>query len=337
MELLDHYLKTVETYLPKAQRADIIRELSDNIRSQMEDRKAELGRPLSEAEQEAILKQVGNPLLVAGRYQKDQRTLTFGRQLIGPALFPLYAKILTINLTVTVVICFVAVFILAYLGKSATQFVNAPAIVFQLFIQFSIVTAIFTAAETSLARNAKNWDPQKPSSLLPVPKEVESRLASLLELVITSVFFFWWLSVLNYVPGVLSSIGNQLTIGPGIYMLYSPILLLSLAHIGLAVFKLVRPRRTPATSLARPALTGTFVAVLCISLVAGHWVVLGEAAGQASQLGGVVEEINQWTRIGLIIGAAVGAIQLFLEVRRVISRRPGSMRPNGNALVSSSL
>ena len=89
MELLDRYLKTVGTYLPKSQRADILRELSENIRSQIEDRETELGRPLNEAEQEALLKQVGNPLVVAGRFQKDQRTVAFGRQLIGPALFPL--------------------------------------------------------------------------------------------------------------------------------------------------------------------------------------------------------------------------------------------------------
>ncbi len=325
MELLDRYLKTAGSYLPKAQRADIIRELSDNIRSQMEDSEAELGRPLSEAEQEAILKRVGNPLIVAGSYQKDQRTVSFGRQLIGPALFPLYAKVLGINLSVTVVICFAAVFILAHLGKPVSATINAPAIVFQLFLQFSIVTAIFTAADASLTRNANRWNPQKPSFALTVPKEVESRFAAFVELVVSLVFFFWWLTVPRIVPGVLSSIGSPLEVGSGLYMLYAPILLLTLAGIALAAFKLVRPRRTAATDFARAALTGMFVAVLCISLLTGHWILIGGAAGQAAHLTDVVEKINQWIRFGLIAGAGVAALQLFLEIRRVTSRRNSTL------------
>lgn len=336
MELLDRYLKNVGSYLPKAQRADIIQELSDNIRSQMEDREAELGRPLSDAEQEAILKRVGNPLIVAGRYQKDQRTVSFGRQLIGPALFPLYAKVLAINLSVTVVICLAAVFILAHLGKPISATINAPAIVFQLFLQFSIVTAIFTAAETSLTRNANRWDPQKPSFALTVPKDVESRFASFIELVVSLVFFFWWLTVPGVLPGVLASIGSRLEVGPGLYMLYAPILLLTGAGIALAGFKLVRPRRTAATNLARPALTGMFVAVLFISLIAGHWIVIGDSAGQAVQLISAVEKINEWIRFGLIVGAGVAALQLFLEIRRVTNRRESTL-PGLNTILSNSL
>ena len=49
MELLDRYLQTIRSYLPAEQKDDIIHELSENIRSQMEDKEAELGRPLTEA------------------------------------------------------------------------------------------------------------------------------------------------------------------------------------------------------------------------------------------------------------------------------------------------
>ena len=49
MELVDRYLKTVGTLLPKEQKDDILRELSENIRSEMEDKEMELGRPLTEA------------------------------------------------------------------------------------------------------------------------------------------------------------------------------------------------------------------------------------------------------------------------------------------------
>ena len=56
MELLDHYLKSVRSCLPAAQRDDIVSELSENIHSQIEDKEAELGRPLNEADVQAILK-----------------------------------------------------------------------------------------------------------------------------------------------------------------------------------------------------------------------------------------------------------------------------------------
>ena len=101
MELLDQYLKTIKPFLPKGQQDDIIRELSENLLSQMEDREAELGRPLTQAEQEAILQQHGNPMVVAGRYQQQKRSVAFGRQLIGPLLFPLYLRILCLNLGLT--------------------------------------------------------------------------------------------------------------------------------------------------------------------------------------------------------------------------------------------
>ena len=101
MELLEQYLKTVRANLPKSQQDDIIRELSENIRAQMEDREASLGRPLTQAEQEAILKAHGHPMAVASRFRGEQRSFTFGRQWIGPELFPIYSKILMINAVVT--------------------------------------------------------------------------------------------------------------------------------------------------------------------------------------------------------------------------------------------
>jgi hypothetical protein len=87
MELLDQYLRSVRSCLPAAQRDDIVSELSENIRAQIEDKEGELGRPLNEGELEAILKQHGHPLVVASRYRQDQSSVAFGRQIIGPVLF----------------------------------------------------------------------------------------------------------------------------------------------------------------------------------------------------------------------------------------------------------
>src|SRR5258708_39698431 len=83
MELLDRYLQAVRFWLPKAQQEDIIAELSSDLRSQIDDREMELGRPLEDAELEVILRRCGSPILVASRYRPQT-------QLIGPALFPIY-------------------------------------------------------------------------------------------------------------------------------------------------------------------------------------------------------------------------------------------------------
>src|SRR5271154_5747200 len=87
MELLDRYLESVRKYLPWQRQDDIIAELRANLESQLEDKEAELGRPLTTAEAEAWLKQIGPPIQVAARYQPQQ-------YLIGPSLFPIYLYVL---------------------------------------------------------------------------------------------------------------------------------------------------------------------------------------------------------------------------------------------------
>ena len=124
MELLDHYLKSVRSCLPAAQRDDIVSELSENIHSQIEDKEAELGRPLNEADVQAILKQLGHPLLVASRYRHDQRSVSFGRQWIGPVLFPFYIKVLSFNLGLTGVVILIVLTALFASGHSILSLIH---------------------------------------------------------------------------------------------------------------------------------------------------------------------------------------------------------------------
>ena len=46
LTLVERYLKEAKFWLPQAQRADILAELSEGIRSQIEERETELGRTL---------------------------------------------------------------------------------------------------------------------------------------------------------------------------------------------------------------------------------------------------------------------------------------------------
>lgn len=87
MELVDRYLHAVKFWLPRKQKDDIIAELSEDLRSQIEDQEAELGHKLTDAEVEPILKRCGSPMAVAGHYLPQ-------RYLIGPALFPIYSMVI---------------------------------------------------------------------------------------------------------------------------------------------------------------------------------------------------------------------------------------------------
>ena len=65
MELLDRYLQAVKRHLPWERQDDIIAELRANLEAQLEDKEAELGRPLTKEEAEQWLKQMGAPIQVA--------------------------------------------------------------------------------------------------------------------------------------------------------------------------------------------------------------------------------------------------------------------------------
>jgi len=82
MTLVDEYLRAVAHLLPKDQRDDIIAELQDTLLSQIEGREAELGRPLTDDEVEALLRELGHPLVVAARYRPGPQYV------VGPTLYP---------------------------------------------------------------------------------------------------------------------------------------------------------------------------------------------------------------------------------------------------------
>ncbi|MDQ8028926.1 MAG: hypothetical protein REJ23_09365 [Brevundimonas sp.] len=82
MDLIDRYLNAVAAQLPQDQRADIVAELREMILSRFEEKEEALGRPLTEAEQEEILRDIGHPLVVAARYGSGPQ------HVVGPELYP---------------------------------------------------------------------------------------------------------------------------------------------------------------------------------------------------------------------------------------------------------
>jgi hypothetical protein len=82
MDLIEDYLRAVAALLPKAQRDDIVAELRDTILTRQEEREAALGRPLTPDEIEAVLREIGHPLVVAARYGEGPQ------HVVGPMLYP---------------------------------------------------------------------------------------------------------------------------------------------------------------------------------------------------------------------------------------------------------
>ena len=80
---------------------------------------------------------------VAASYRREQHSLALGWQLVGPVLFPVYARVLAINVGLTVLVSLTLAMTLK--GYSAAN--AATAVLWQALLQFAIVRFIFALAE----------------------------------------------------------------------------------------------------------------------------------------------------------------------------------------------
>jgi len=339
MEILEQYLKTIKTLLPKEHQDDIIQELSENLGAQMEDREADLGRPLTEDEQEAMIQQHGNPLVVAGRYQRQNRSVAFGRQLIGPVLFPLYIKILCLNLGLTAAVIFA-------IGLGAGRGLEFRTFLVHALIQFAIVTVVFSTAEKYLQRSKDRWDPKDfgiktNGTPGPVPwlvafsKSVTrkdpskvSRSQSVALIISNVVFALWWVPIAsNLLERTMVTGDTSLKLGPGCRVTYLPILLLAIAGIIVPAVNLFRPKWTWLRAAWRTVSSAVFVTILGFSLKAGNWVVLAGNATGLEQIQRQVERINHGFGIGMTVAAIISVMIFLIELWKLLRLRGGQSMP----------
>ena len=103
MDLVNEYLRAVAALLPKAQRDDIIAELRDTILTRIEEREGDLGRPLTDDEIEAVLREVGHPVVIAARYAEGPQ------HVVGPTLYPYWLFVVKAAIALQVVVAAVVV------------------------------------------------------------------------------------------------------------------------------------------------------------------------------------------------------------------------------------
>jgi len=235
MRLLTVYLDAVGNYLHVRGRRDILRELEENLQSRIEDKEEELGRPLTEREQQALLLAHGTPLEVAARYGGHQGTLTFGRQLIGPEFFPMYRMVLVANWIISAMIH-------GGLALSRVQVEEPKAFFLTVVIQFAVITAIFCVVDL-LQRRSGGVPPAlgdnhqfPPTYLRDVPRW-QSLNGFLAWLVLTA----WWALIPSYPMLLIGTAANFIQFSPAWGRFYWPILLLLVAGLVQRATNFFRP------------------------------------------------------------------------------------------------
>jgi hypothetical protein len=320
MQLLERYLQEVKRYLPAGERDDILRELSANILSEMDDREMSLGRPLAEDEQIAILRQKGSPVVVASRYRHDQQAFTFGRIIIGPALFPLYIKILILNLSITVVVAsVVAIAISAHVGLSA---LFLPAL-----LQFAAVTTIFGVLEQS-QKKFHIFDQWNPRALPRVRDPLKiSRASSFSGILSGLIFALCWL----HVPGATYAVA-YLFLGPLVryfapesasplvfaaswQIFYLPILVLVLVSVAQHGLNFAFPRWTRNRLIVGASLSGLGLTVALLLFRAGDLLNLNPEITSSTQFAGLATIINQSVHYSMLLAAVMTTFSIAKQVR----------------------
>jgi hypothetical protein len=325
MDLLERYLQAAKPFLPRAQQDDILRELEENLRAQIDDREEELGRSLNADEQADILRRHGHPMLVAGRYCSRQ-------QLIGPVFFPVYLLALKMGLAISLLVSVVLATIAAIVegtadGNPIAHLVRAlreyPGRALLVFAWTTLGFATLDLVQSRMKLTAR-WDPRTLPALL-VPDISVSRTGALSELLLMAAALVWILLVRAW-PGLLLGPGTRVLELADVWsILYVPIVALMAGSLILAIVNVIRPYWTPARSWGRIVLQGGALLIVLVLLRENVWVVAKPGAALPDgQLDGIVSLVNTCFEIGFAIGAVVLAIQMGWEMYRMRSRKKAS-------------
>ena len=206
MDLIERYVNEVSRRLPRGKRQEVRRELRSAVLDEAEG--SEGGMP-SEDRVIAVLRKLGPPEQIAASYQPDSQYL------IGPALYPLFKKVLLIATTVLISLLVMAVALNALI-RPAADFVLSR-LVFDLlgglfdsvWVVFAVIVAIFAGLQrldVEPTRGVKAWDPRT----LPKVREVDlvGRGEAAVHIVAGAVFLTF-LQVFRDRIGIVSMPGEE--------------------------------------------------------------------------------------------------------------------------------
>jgi len=340
MELLERYLQAVRTYLPMSQQEDILKELRENLRGEIEDRESALGRALNEGELAEILKKHGHPLLVATRYRQS-------RQLIGATLFPFYWLVMKIILAIVGVGYAVSVLVLIAQGRPFFEVLGALLnYVGAVLPTFGIVTIIFAVLDIGnskfrlLERATKvtneNFDPRtlpmlRPASDFPDGKPI-SRFKTAFELFFSAAFLLWWVRV-NPIRKlalfvVLGPVGLSdkipFQLGPVWNFIYWPVIFLSLVSIVQQIVTLMYPDRIKFYSAMKLITNGGSAAILYLVTRLNDTLVIAPGVSDPWEFAETLRIINMALHYTLLFSALMALVECFKQIRRLVRVRSGA-------------
>jgi len=316
MDLVNRYMQAVRFWLPDSEKKDITAELEEDIRSQIEANEAERGRPLNQAELEAILKIWGPPLIVAQRYLPQ-------RYLIGPTLFPVYTLVLKLSLLfwagpwLLIWLAFV-VFDPSY--REVNTISRALQSLWMAVVGgFALITACFALLQRHQAssRFLEKWNPRKLPAVID-PDKI-SRCNSIAELVFNALLAFWWVDALRLPP---LTPGGVLALAPIWHELFWPILLFLTAVTALGAMNSIWPWWTRARAGFRLAIDLLGLAVIAILLSAGPLVIISISKLTPEQVQKIHTWVNVPMQITLIIMAVSYALRAIQDARRLLGKPP---------------
>jgi hypothetical protein len=324
MDLIERYLSAVRMLLPAGQRDDIAAELRDVLMNRREEKAAELGRLLTRPEDEALLKDFGNPLAVAARYGRQQH-------LIGPELYPVYLLVLKIVLAViagSALITGVVNAVLAH-GDPGPAIRAAVGVAWTgLFAAVGAVTVVFAILDRTDVRRKflDNWNPR---DLPRLPPRHRRRRATWVDhvagIVVNIIFILWWTRAIQlWQPNIPLKAGQSLNIdlAPIWQGLYWPVLGVSAGVIAVHALKLFAPAPKRAAYALDILLQIAVLVVAGLALRAGTWVLVSGHGLAAVQLADVTLGVNIGFQVTLVVIVVVAAFTIAYDLWRLI--RPES-------------
>jgi hypothetical protein len=312
MNLLERYLAALKPLLPRKTEADILREIADEIQSQMEEQAEAFGRPLTEDEQAGVIRKFGHPLVVAARYGQT-------RYLIGPEIFPFYWRTLKVSLIVALAIWSVVIAVgLMSSAEPGREWIpvllRVPGV---LITVFGVITVLFAAAEFSRPllrlKLEPRWDPR---SLPDAGRASAKRTQSAVESLFGVIGLIWWQLVPSMPFLALGPAAHFLKLGPAWDLLHWPVLILIAANICRSAIQAVRPKRTIFQARLALLLDAAELLVLLVALRAGDWVAVDPALAGAGHFAAAADALNRILSVGCFVGLIVRTIQFIFKCIR---------------------
>lgn len=322
MELIERYLQAVGFWLSKTQKQDILAELSEDIRSQVDDKESELGRKLTENDVEEVLKLRGSPIMVANRYLPQQH-------LIGPVLFPIYRLVMKMAFLfyaipwLVIWLC-ISSYIPSYHAQSAGEFITTAlhGLWVTLLYTFASVTFAFAVLEKYALKSGflEKWDPRKLPPLR-APNRIK-RSNSIAEIVALVVTFIWWIDFMLS-PVMVNRPDVRIVLAPG-WRYYSWwIVVLIVVTIATSVLNLLHPywtRFRASIRFATDVVGWGMFAWLCKANIVAEISVRNVSPEKTAQ---IANAINFWMGRSFPIIVAVGIIIAAIDVYRIFHVKRG--------------